>query len=155
MCAISGIYSPRGLLESDPALCDEMSTLLRRRGPDGDGAYTDDVCALRHRRLAVMDPARGAQPMIREADGRHYVLVYNGELYNTRQLTRELSALGCAFSTQCDSERLLCAYAAWGEACLERLVGIFAFGNMYEKKDQNKGGDRKKNKRDRYGQHFF
>jgi len=98
---------------------------LRSRGPD-DSALLDlgDV-VLGHTRLAVIDLVSGGQPM-RSADGR-YTIVFNGEIYNFRELRKELAGAGHAFITQSDTEVLLQGFAAWGERVVPRLDGMFAF----------------------------
>ena len=100
---------------------------MARRGPDGSGIITQDICTLLHRRLAVIDPAGGKQPMTLSWQGEDYWIVYNGELYNTEDLRRELLQSGHVFYGHSDTEVLLHAYAQWGEECLERLNGIYAF----------------------------
>ncbi len=120
MCAIAGILD----LSCNDATKERMLATMARRGPDGNGTWQDEGCTLLHARLAVIDPAGGAQPM---AYG-NYVLVYNGELYNTPELRRELTAMGHVFTGRSDTEVLLHAYAQWGEGCLQKLNGIFAFG---------------------------
>ncbi|MEA4934591.1 MAG: asparagine synthase (glutamine-hydrolyzing) [Lawsonibacter sp.] len=104
-----------------------MGETLNHRGPDDKGLWQGNDCVLVHRRLSVMDPSRGQQPMIKTMDGADYVLVYNGELYNAPNLRRELEAEGFSFDTTCDTEVLLYALIAWGEAAPEKLEGIFAF----------------------------
>ena len=87
-----------------------------------------------HARLAVIDPAGGAQPMTLEWADERYVLVYNGELYNTHELCSELAKLGHLFLGHSDTEVLLHAFAQWGEGCLEKLNGIYAFAIWQEKR---------------------
>jgi asparagine synthase (glutamine-hydrolysing) len=103
-----------------------MTDAVAHRGPDGEGFYTDGAVGLGHRRLAIIDlsPA-GHQPML-TADTR-YALTYNGEIYNFRELRVELEGLGRHFRSRSDSEILLEAYAEWGERCVERFNGMFAF----------------------------
>lgn len=127
MCSLCGIFSPTGLRPDDGGLCDRMSALLRHRGPDGTGSFEDGTCALRHNRLAVMDPENGAQPMRCFRGGKTYIIVYNGEIYNTAQLKTDLLKEGFVPVTHCDTELVLGAYAVWGEDCLARFNGIFAF----------------------------
>ena len=98
---------------------------LRSRGPDGHGVIEAGAAALGHRRLAIIDLAGGAQPM-QSKDGR-WTLVFNGEIYNFRELRQELEAKGWPFYTHSDTEVLLQGWRAWGEALLGRLDGIFAF----------------------------
>jgi len=106
---------------------DRLRDTLRSRGPDAGATWVDanSTVALMHRRLQVIDPAGGRQPMA-SADGRFH-LVYNGEVYNYRELRRELEADGYGFRTRGDTEVLLAAYARWGADCVDRLNGIFAF----------------------------
>lgn len=127
MCGIAGwIDNGCNLLDCQQVL-DAMSRTLERRGPDDDGQFLTRQAALLHRRLAVVDPENGRQPMELDWGGEHFVLVYNGELYNAPALRQRLERQGHLFRTRCDTEVLLHAWAAWGEACLERLNGIFAF----------------------------
>ncbi len=123
MCGIAGTI---GL--ADPTVIAAMTASLRHRGPDDDGTHVDPAGAFAfgHRRLAIIDlsPA-GHQPMS-WAEGRLWI-TYNGEIYNYRELRRELEGCGCSFRTQTDTEVLLAAYATWGEECLHRLRGMFAF----------------------------
>lgn len=126
MCGIVGELDNRGPI--DPVLFDAMRDSLAHRGPDGAGSVllADGAVALGHRRLAILDLSpTGHQPM-RSADGRCW-LVFNGEIYNYRELRAELTALGHQFQGTGDSEVLLHAYQEWGEACLDRLAGMFAF----------------------------
>ncbi|MDR3645632.1 MAG: asparagine synthetase B, partial [Clostridia bacterium] len=127
MCGLAGWADfTRDLLDQTQILKD-MTDTLRLRGPDGGGSYTSRNVLLGHRRLVVVDPAGGSQPMIREHEGREYVIVYNGELYNTEDLRRELQAEGFSFRSYSDTEVLLTAYICWGEDCITKLNGIFAF----------------------------
>lgn len=104
-----------------------MTETLTPRGPDASGTWLSVHCALGHRRLAVIDPINGAQPMVRYRSNDQFVIVYNGELYNAQELTKELRSYGWQFTTTCDTEVLLTAYMNWGKDCLEHLNGIFAF----------------------------
>ena len=124
MCAIAGLI---GIRPTEYALEAMMKTMLRR-GPDDRGIYYGRECCLLHSRLAIIDPAGGRQPMERTWAGERYIMTYNGELYNTGEIRRELEKLGHQFLTHCDTEVVLVAYIQWGEACLEKLNGIFAFG---------------------------
>ena len=104
-----------------------MGETLRRRGPDDDGVWQCRACAFAHRRLAVIDPEHGSQPMVRTLPGGECALCYNGELYNTPQLRRELEARGVALETWSDTEVLLWQCILFGAAAVEKLEGIFAF----------------------------
>ncbi len=127
MCGICGILDTRGQA-TDLARLSAMNDTLRHRGPDDAGTWRSDdrTAALAQRRLAVIDlsPA-GHQPM-HDPTGR-LTLVYNGEVYNFQPLRAELEGLGHRFASHCDTEVILAAYRQWGEACLPRLNGMFAF----------------------------
>lgn len=123
MCAISGILD----LQMDESVLQDMLGSMARRGPDGKGVWQDARCAMLHTRLAIIDPEGGSQPMILDWAEERYVLVYNGELYNTGELRRDLIKLGHVFSGYSDTEVVLHSYAQWGEGCLDRFNGIFAF----------------------------
>jgi len=105
----------------------EMLNLLSRRGPDENGTYLSERACLLHTRLAVIDPENGKQPMREQTGEQEIVLVYNGELYNTEELRLELQLLGHHFKERSDTEVLLHAYLEWGEKCLDKLNGIYAF----------------------------
>ena len=128
MCAIAGILD----LACGPEAQKKMLQTMARRGPDAQGVWQQEGCTLLHARLAVIDPDGGAQPMVLTQGDREYVLAYNGELYNTPELRRELEALGHHFLGHSDTEVLLHAYAQWGGDCLEKLNGIYAFA-VWEK----------------------
>ena len=123
MCAIAGVIA----LPASEVTLDKMLSTMVRRGPDDTGVFRGQNCTLLHARLAVIDPAGGQQPMGCDWDGEHFEIVYNGELYNTQQLRRELTDLGHIFSSRSDTEVVLHSYAEWGEDCLEKFNGIFAF----------------------------
>jgi asparagine synthase (glutamine-hydrolysing) len=125
MCGIAGIFDFRGRAEIDRALLRRMTDILDHRGPDGDGFHYAPGIGLGHRRLAIVDLATGDQPLYNE-DGMVCV-VYNGEIYNFQPLMAELVALGHTFRTRCDTEVIVHAWEEWGEACLERFNGMFAF----------------------------
>jgi len=133
MCGIAGIFDYRGRGDVDRRLLRRMTGLLNHRGPDGDGFYYGPGVGLGHRRLAIIDLAGGDQPLFNE-DGTVCV-VYNGEIYNFHQLMAELSALGHVFRTRCDSEVIVHAWEEWGEACLGRFNGMFAFALYDERRE--------------------
>lgn len=127
MCGITGWLDWRKDLTQSSVILDRMTETLALRGPDASGTWITEHCALGHRRLSVMDPANGAQPMTRLLGENTYTIVYNGELYNAPELKEELEQLGYHFRTTCDTEVLLVSYIHWGRACVDRLNGIFAF----------------------------
>ncbi|NLK98869.1 MAG: asparagine synthase (glutamine-hydrolyzing) [Epulopiscium sp.] len=127
MCGIAGwIDFTQNLTERKPVI-DKMSETLIRRGPDADGIYLKENVCLIHRRLIVVDPENGIQPMTLEKGNIKYTIVYNGELYNTEDLRKELLVCGYTFRGHSDTEVLLTSFIHWGEECLERLNGIYAF----------------------------
>ena len=125
MCGIAGIVDLRGRPVARAQLA-AMTRAIAHRGPDGEGHYVDGAIGLGHRRLAIIDlSAAGSQPMAGR-DGR-CVIVFNGEIYNYLTLRADLQARGYQFHSQTDTEVLLYAYQEWGEDCLDRLNGMFAF----------------------------
>jgi asparagine synthase (glutamine-hydrolysing) len=125
MCGIAGLYDGIGHEPFDMGLVKRMADALAHRGPDGEGFYATPGVALAHRRLAVIDLVSGAQPMT--SAGQDAVIVFNGEIYNFRELTAELKSLGQVFRTHSDTEVILNAWKAWGPASVRRLCGMFAF----------------------------
>jgi len=123
MCAIAGILD----LQAEPSAVEKLLSTMKRRGPDEQGVALEETCCLLHTRLTVIDPEGGRQPMSLSWQGAKYTMVYNGELYNTQELKAELQSAGHRFLGRSDTEVLLRAFAQWGESCLERLNGIFAF----------------------------
>ena len=119
MCGIAGLVG----LTADQNTQKKILSTMARRGPDGSGVFQDRNCTLLHSRLAIIDPTGGAQPMTAAGN----TIVYNGELYNTEELRRELQKLGHHFGTRCDTEVVLHAFLQWGEDCIQRFNGIFAF----------------------------
>ena len=125
MCGIVGIFDIHGNSEIDRDLLSRMNESQFHRGPDEGGGHTEPGLGFGHRRLSIIDLSSGQQPM-HSWDG-NVVLTYNGEVYNFPQLRRELESLGYVFRTHCDTEVILHAWLAWGEACVDRLRGMFAF----------------------------
>ncbi|WP_057882656.1 XrtA/PEP-CTERM system amidotransferase [Tsuneonella troitsensis] len=125
MCGIAGIFHCGTPKPVDPARVNAMTDALVHRGPDGGGIWTAPGVALGHRRLSIIDLAGSPQPMA-SFDGRA-MLVFNGEIYNFRELRRELENAGARFRTDGDSETILAAWQKWGPDCLSRLHGMFAF----------------------------
>jgi asparagine synthase (glutamine-hydrolysing) len=133
MCGIAGIIHLDGAPVSPPLL-QKMTDAIAHRGPDGEGHWIDGNVGLGHRRLAIIDlsPA-GHQPMI--SSDHRYVLSYNGEVYNYRELRTELEAEGYWFRSSTDSEVVLYALAHWGVAALDRFNGMFAVG-LWDRKER-------------------
>ena len=124
MCAIAGVIG-KPLKDST---IEAMLATMARRGPDDRGVYRQEDISLLHSRLAIVDLEGGRQPMELRWGGETYILVYNGELYNTEELRRELTRLGHRFLGHSDTEVLLHGYAQWGENVVDKCNGIFAFG---------------------------
>lgn len=136
MCGIAGWVDYRRDLSGEEQMIGKMKEIQYHRGPDAGGTYCTRHAAFGHRRLTVVDPEGGAQPMIRKRGGETFVIVYNGELYNTEDIRDELTALGYLFSGHSDTEVLLASFMAWGSSCLERLNGIFAFAIWEEQRQR-------------------
>ena len=125
MCGITGIYHLVTPKPVDPARIERMCAAMAHRGPDGQGVWTAPGVGLGHVRLSIIDLAGSPQPMA-SSDGRA-MLVFNGEIYNYRELREELRGSGAEFRTDGDSEVILAAWQRWGPACVTRLHGMFAF----------------------------
>ena len=128
MCGITGWIDREIDLSGARIILEQMTATLTNRGPDAEGYWYSSRAALGHRRLSLVDPEGGAQPMIRQQGDCTYVIVYNCELYNTPELRRELEVRGHRFRGHSDTEVLLASYIEWGGQCVERFNGIFAFG---------------------------
>lgn len=133
MCGIAGIFDTRERRTIDRSLLERMTTALAHRGPDGAGFHVAPGVGLGHRRLAIIDLAGGYQPMFNEDES--VAIVFNGEIYNFHELARELTDRGHRFRTHCDTEVIVHAWEEWGEACTERLRGMFAFA-IYDERQQ-------------------
>jgi asparagine synthase (glutamine-hydrolysing) len=125
MCGVAGVLHLDGAPASTEMLR-AMGNALAHRGPDGEGQHADGPLGLAHRRLAIIDLSEGGRQPMATDDGR-FVISYNGEIYNYRELRAELEALGVPFRSKSDTEVLLKAWAQWGEDALARLNGLFAF----------------------------
>ncbi|MDX1251045.1 MAG: amidotransferase 1, exosortase A system-associated [Gammaproteobacteria bacterium] len=125
MCGIAGIFDTRGSRPIDDALLARMNQAQFHRGPDEGGQHTEPGVGLAHRRLSIIDLSSGHQPLFNE-DGS-VVIVFNGEIYNFQPLAQELAALGHTFRTHSDTEVIVHAWEQWGEDCVRRLRGMFAF----------------------------
>ncbi|WP_153116973.1 XrtA/PEP-CTERM system amidotransferase [Rhodocyclus tenuis] len=125
MCGITGIFDTRGKRDIDRAVLHRMNESQHHRGPVEGGVHVEPGLGLGHRRLSIIDLSTGQQPLYNE-DGSVCV-VFNGEIYNYQELIPELLALGHRFHTRSDTEVIVHAWEAWGEACVERFRGMFAF----------------------------
>jgi asparagine synthase (glutamine-hydrolysing) len=125
MCGIAGIVASDRLRDCERERLPRMRDVLTHRGPDAAGAWLDDRAALGHRRLSIVDLATGSQPLGNE-DGTIQI-VYNGEIYNHADLRPELEAAGHRYRTRCDTEAIVHAYEEWGDECVHRFRGMFAF----------------------------
>lgn len=131
MCGIAGWITYHNNIEKQVDIQTQMLETLKRRGPNDNGTYTEEHVNLMHARLSIMDPENGVQPM----HYKQYVITYNGELYNTKEIKKDLIEKGYHFTTECDTEVLLKAYVCYQERCLDMLNGIFAFA-IWNKEDQ-------------------
>ncbi|KJS84385.1 MAG: asparagine synthase [Peptococcaceae bacterium BICA1-8] len=136
MCGITGWIDWERDLEKERAVIEKMTMTLAHRGPDAAGIYLDRHAALGHRRLSVIDLERGKQPMTRKAKYNTFTIVYNGELYNTEEIRQELKKEGYYFESHSDTEVLLYAFIEWGQGCLKKLNGIFAFAVWDEREEK-------------------
>lgn len=127
MCGFAGVAGKGFAGSMGLEAVRRCAATITHRGPDGDGYYSDErtPLALAHRRLAIIDPERGAQPM-KTVDGK-LVVVFNGAIYNYLELRRELIGKGHPISSYSDTEVLLYAFREWGEACIDRFIGMFSF----------------------------
>jgi len=125
MCGIVGIFDTRGGGAIDRTLLERMNQRQFHRGPDEGGIHVEPGVGFGHRRLSIIDLSSGQQPLFNE-DGS-VVVVFNGEIYNFQELMAELVAAGHVFHTRCDTEVIVHAWEQWGEACVERMRGMFAF----------------------------
>jgi asparagine synthase (glutamine-hydrolysing) len=125
MCGIAGIVAADGLHEDEPARAVLMRDVLTHRGPDGAGLHCDGMAALAHRRLSIVDLAGGHQPLANETGG--IWVTFNGEIYNHSAIRPELERAGHRYRTRSDTETIVHAYEEWGDACVHRFRGMFAF----------------------------
>ncbi|OMP66999.1 asparagine synthase (glutamine-hydrolyzing) [Domibacillus epiphyticus] len=132
MCGITGWVDFKRDLTNEQEMAESMAATLKKRGPDDFRVWTSRHAAFGHTRLVVVDPAGGAQPMTRE----QYTIVYNGELYNTEEIRKELLRKGYAFQGHSDTEVLLKAFIEWQDQCVDYLNGIFAFAVWNETKQE-------------------
>lgn len=134
MCGITGFVNFKKNIREENKILKDMTDTLKDRGPNREGIYTSNNIMFGHRRLIVVDPEGGSQPMKRSVNGKEYVLVYNGELYNTEDLRKELINDGYIFEGYSDTEVLLLSYIRWGIDAISKFNGIFAFAIYDEDK---------------------
>ena len=125
MCGITGIFDTRGRRDIDRAVLTRMNESQHHRGPVEGGVHIEPGVGLGHRRLSIIDLATGQQPLYNE--DQSVCVVFNGEIYNYQELIPELQALGHVFHTRSDTEVIVHAWEAWGERCVDRFRGMFAF----------------------------
>jgi len=125
MCGITGVLHVDGGPVSADAL-QRMTDIVRHRGPDGEGQWLAPGIGLGHRRLAILDLSSAGQQPMPSSDGA-LVITYNGEIYNWRELREALRREGAVFRSNTDTEVVLEAYRVWGDSCVERFNGMFAF----------------------------
>ena len=125
MCGITGVFDTRGTRAIDAAVVRRMNAAQAHRGPDENSVHVEPGLGLGHQRLSIIDIATGQQPLFNE-DGS-VIVVFNGEIYNYQELIPELQALGHVFRTKSDTEVIVHAWEAWGEECVQRFRGMFAF----------------------------
>lgn len=135
MCGITGWVDYKKDLRNESEILSAMAETLAKRGPDDTNVWTALHAGFGHKRLVVVDPLNGIQPMTKEKQGFHYTICYNGELYNTEDIRKELLIKGYSFQGHSDTEVLLTSYIEWGEDCLQYLNGIFAFAVWDEKRN--------------------
>lgn len=125
MCGIVGLFDARGHKPISESLLEQMNSTQYHRGPDGAGVHIEPGVGLGHRRLSIIDIASGHQPLFNEDNS--VVVTYNGEIYNFIELMEELKNCGHTFKTRCDTEVIVHAWEEWGERCVDRFRGMFAF----------------------------
>jgi asparagine synthase (glutamine-hydrolysing) len=135
MCGITGFIDYKRNIKNQMKILKEMTETLEKRGPNAEGIYVSNNVMFGHRRLIVVDPLGGQQPMKKLVEGREYVIIYNGELYNTEDLRQELLKDNFVFEGYSDTEVLLYSYIKWGINAISKFNGIFAFA-IYDKKEK-------------------
>ena len=133
MCGICGYVSSRKITNNE--IIEKMNKTLKLRGPDEQNTYIKNNVALGHCRLSIIDPVKGKQPMIKNINNKDYAIVYNGELYNSDDIRKELLIKGYKFNSHCDTEIILTAYIEYGSKCVDLFNGIYAFAIYDEKND--------------------
>ncbi len=135
MCGITGWIDFTRSIKNSEEIVKGMTETLNKRGPDDGNVWCSTHALLGHRRLAVIDLIGGKQPMTKIHQNASYVIVYNGELYNTDEIRQELLKRGYTFSTSSDTEVLLASFIEWKEQCVDYLNGIYAFAVWDEQQE--------------------
>ncbi len=136
MCGITGWIDFNNNLRNQTEILGKMTETLSKRGPDDTNVWAAEHAGFGHKRLVVVDPEGGIQPMTIEKRNSSYTICYNGELYNTEDIRKELLIKGYSFKGHSDTEVLLTSYIEWGESCVDHLNGIFAFAVWDANKNQ-------------------
>lgn len=127
MCGIVGIANYTKDLSKDKFILEKMNSTLSKRGPDEDGYFIEDCVLFGHKRLIVIDPKGGKQPMSFKINNTTYTIIFNGQIYNSNELMQDLIEEGFGFDGYCDTEVLLKGFVCWGKNVLTKLNGIFSF----------------------------
>ena len=136
MCGIVGFVNFKQVLTKHKNVLLNMNSSLINRGPDEDGYYIKEHVALAHKRLIVIDPKGGKQPMVEQLSENEYVIVYNGQIYNTKELRQTLEENGFTFKGHSDTEVILKSYIYYGKNVVHHLNGIFAFAIWDQKNEE-------------------
>ncbi len=136
MCGFAGWIDWKTNINEKKDILKTMADTMQSRGPDASGIWTTNCAGFSHRRLIVIDPEGGSQPMIRTRVNSSYILAYNGELYNTPELSETLRRRGYTLTSHSDTEVLLLSFLEWGADCVKHLNGIFAFA-IWSDRDQS------------------
>ena len=136
MCGFVGFTNFKAGITKDRTILENMNKTLAKRGPDEEGYYIDKNVALAHRRLIVIDPEGGKQPMIEKYSFGTYVIVYNGQIYNTKELKKVLLEHNFKINTHSDTEILLKSYIYYGKDVINHLNGIIAFALFDNSKNE-------------------
>lgn len=135
MCGFCGYVNKNEKIENDKCI-KKMNSTLKFRGPNAQNVYIHSNTALGHSRLSIIDITNGTQPMTKKNNDNEYTIVYNGELYNTKEIKDKLISKGYSFDTNCDTEVILTSYIHYKDKCVEFLNGIFSFA-IYDKNRNN------------------
>ncbi|MED4016840.1 asparagine synthase (glutamine-hydrolyzing) [Sutcliffiella cohnii] len=136
MCGITGLMNIRKDVRHEEEAVRKMTETLTKRGPDDTNIWGNEYVWFGHKRLVVVDPEGGRQPMTKNKNGFSYTICYNGELYNTEDIRKELLKRGYTFNSHSDTEVLLTSYIEWKEDCVHHLNGIFAFSIWDEEREK-------------------